>query len=586
LSEVGQSRKLGEMKNLFLQNIKEIIEKAIIEAGFEIKSIDIHIEKTKNPEHGHFATNTALLIAGKYGIKPRDAAEKIEKYIKADVIEKTAIAGPGFINMWLKTEYYSNICKDMLDDIDSYLKGVIQLEEKQTMMLDYSSPNVAKPLGVHHLLSTIIGDGIKHIYKKVGYNVISDNYLGDMGTQFGKLIFAIKKWGDEKEIAKDPINTLLNLYVLFHNEAEKDSSIEDEARGEFKKFEDGDEINRKWWRKIVDWSLLELKPLYERLDIEFDYMHGESFYEDKMGEILKKGREDKVFVDGNNGAWIVMPNDPNDSPAIVRKSDGSTIYLTRDLAQTKYWEDTFKPDLMVWVVDVAQSLHFRQRFDASKKLNQTSAPMVHVNFGRMQFKDGAMSTRKGNMVRLDDLLDEAEKRAHNTIDDKGIDLSEHEKKELSRIMGIGSVKYNILSQNRTTNITFDWDRMLSFEGNSAPYLMYTFARAKSIIRKSEVNLGSIESFKLVDLGDCEMEILTDVLMYPDVLVRAMEEFKPNHIANYLYHLAQSFNTFYNAEQILKTEDKLLKSRLKIVATVMTIIEDGLSLLGLEVPEKM
>ena len=572
-----------------LHYIKDLIETACNKAGFEVNPDDIHLEVTKTSEHGHFSTNVAMLLAGKLGKNPRDIAEILINKLQQEKseIEKVEIAGPGFINFWMDKYFYHHEIYNALKNLDEFVRGHLNLEDRNVMTIDYSSPNIAKPLGVHHLLSTIIGDSIKRIYLKGGYEVIADNYLGDMGTQFGKLIYAIKHWGDEEKINKDPINELLNLYVMFHNEAEKDKTIEDEGRLEFRKFEEGDEDNRKLWKKIVEWSLLEINPLYDRLGIEFDEMHGESFYEDKMEVVLKEGRDKKVFIDGNNGAWIVMPDDPNDPPAIVKKSDGSSIYLTRDLTQTAYWEKTYHPNLMVWVVDVAQSLHFRQRFHASRKLGQTTAEMVHVDFGRMQFKDGSMSTRKGNIVRLSEVLDEAEKRAYLLAKEKGLELSDDQIKELARIMGIGAVKYNILSQNRKTNITFDWDKMLTFEGNSAPYLMYTATRANSVIQKSGESDGEIQEYNIHHLNsETGDKILIHLMMYPEAIKRAMEEFKPNHIANYLYQLAQDFNHFYNGTPILKADEENKKSRLLLTLAVKEVLKDGLNLLGIEVPEKM
>lgn len=568
-----------------LRQLKDTLKKAIQKAGFEIEEGDLHLDKTKTLEHGHFATNIALTLARKLGKRPQEVAEAVVKELeKEGLITKAEVADPGFVNLFIEQKFYSTICQSLAGDLNGYLKGELELAKGKTMLMDYSHPNIAKPMGVHHLLSTIIGDSIKKIYTKMGYKVIGDNYLGDMGTQFGKLIYAIKNWGDEKVIRKNPISELLKLYIKFHNEAEKNPDLEDKGREEFRKFEEGDKQNRDLWEVIVEWSKMEFQPIYDRLNVKFDYMNGESFYEDKMQEVLEKGREKGVFVDGEGGSWIVMPDDPNDTPAIVRKSDGSSIYLTRDLAQTAYWERTWHPELMVWVVDVAQSFHFKQRFHASHKLNQTPARMIHVKFGRMNFKEGGMSTRKGNIIKLSKVLDEAEKRSLELISEKNHDLDEKAKTELARLMGIGAIKYNILHQNRIHNMTFDWDKMLTFEGNSAPYLMYTIARAKSILRKA--GISDVRDYELVLSDDLETKVVLDLLMYPDALQRAFDEFKPNHIANFLYHLAQNFNTLYNALPVIKAEESLKKSRLLITGAVIRVMQDAFGLLGLEVPDKM
>ena len=569
-----------------LKQIKEIIFKAIQKAGFEIDKGDLHIERTKTLEHGHFATNAALLIAGKVGKRPRDTAETIAKQLDDPIFTKVDVADPGFVNIWLEQNFCSKICQELVEDLNSYLRDELNIESGKTMVIDYSHPNIAKPMGVHHLLSTIIGDSIKKIYQKMGYKVIADNFIGDMGTQFGKLIHAIKTWGNLDEIEKNPIQKLLELYVQFHFEADKEVELDDEARAEYKKFEEGDPENRELWKKIVKWSLMEIQPIYDCLGVKFDYMNGESFYEDRMQAILDDGRKKGVIVDGERGAWIIKPDDPNDVPILVRKSDGATLYITRDMARIQYWEKEWHPDLMVNVVDSAQEFYFRQLFEAAQKLNLTTARNIHVSFGRMQFEEGGMSTREGKIIMLNEVLDEAEQRAFKLAKEKGLDLTEEQQKELARIMGVGSIKYNILHQNRISNITFDWDKMLSFEGNSAPYLMYTIARAKSILRKGGIDLSDVEKFDLVLSDNLETQVVLDLMMYPDVLKRAYEEFKPNHIANFLYLLAQNFNTLYNALPVLKVEESIRNSRLLLTGAAITVMEDAFRLLGLEVPEKM
>ncbi|MBU1935553.1 arginine--tRNA ligase [Patescibacteria group bacterium] len=572
-------------KNLII--IQDVLLKAIKKAGFDVKIGDIHIDKTKMIEHGHFASNVAMFLAGKTGKRPREVAEKVIESLDQSIFEKVTVAGPGFINFWLEQKFYTTECQFLADDLNDYLYGSLGGPSKKTMVIDTSHPNVAKPMGVHHLLSTIIGDSIKKIYKRAGYEVINDNYLGDWGTQFGKLIYAIRTWGVMSAIEKNPIPELLNLYVKFHDEAEKDPGLDDFGRLEFKKLEEGDRENRKLWKFIVEKSMDEFNRIYKRLNVEFDVINGESFYEDKMPAILKYGRDEKIFVDGEKGAWIVMPKDPNDPPAVIKKADGATLYITRDLARIQYWEKTWSPDLMVNVVDVAQEFYFNQLFDVADRLKLTGAQNVHVKFGRMQFKDARMSTRKGNIILLEELLDEAEERAYKLAQEKGLNLSDDEVKELSRIMGIGAVKYNILSQSRTTNITFDWDRMLTFEGNSVPYLMYAVTRAKSVLHKSGFDMKDISRFDLEAATEAETKILIQLMMYPDTLNRAAEEFKPNHIANYLYQLSQEFNTFYNGNPILKAESEdLKKSRLLMTACVIRIMDDGFSLLGISVPDRM
>ncbi|PIZ74577.1 arginine--tRNA ligase [Candidatus Peregrinibacteria bacterium CG_4_10_14_0_2_um_filter_43_11] len=570
-----------------LAYLKDVILKAVHAVGFEVNPEDLHLEKTKTLEHGHFASNVAMFIAKKYGQSPREAAQKIMEAIKDPIIKKAEIAGPGFINVFVEQKFYTDECRSLCKNLDIYIQESLGFKPgEKTLLIDTSHPNVAKPMGVHHLLSTIIGSALAQLYRKIGYNVINDNYIGDWGTQFGKLIYAIHTWGDLAKIEKDPIPELLTLYVRFHEESEKDPTLDDHGRAEFKKLEEGDSESRKLWRYIVEISLSEFQKLYKRLGVTFDVINGESFYENKMESILNEGRKAGIIVDGEKEAWIIKPEDPNDPPTVVRKSDGATLYMTRDLARIKYWEETWHPDLMVNVVDVAQSLYFRQLFSATDKLNLTKAHNVHVNFGRMSFKDGKMSTRKGNILKLEEVLDEAEERALKLAREKAIELSEEEQKELARIMGIGAVKYNILSQNRVNNITFDWDLMLSFEGNSVPYLMYTATRAQSILKKAGVDEKEVESYSLQLDDDHEKMVITDLMMYTDALHRAGEEFKPNHIANYLYALAQDYNALYNALSILQAEDNAKKTRLLLTLAVIRVVKHGLTILGIDVPEKM
>ncbi|MFH0820756.1 MAG: arginine--tRNA ligase [Candidatus Peregrinibacteria bacterium] len=574
------------MKKTNLAQVREMVLKAVQAAGFEIAEADIHLQSTPTLAQGHLACNLAMLIAHQLGKKPMEVAQVIVEHLRDPLILKAEAAHPGFINLFLEQKFYTSECLELVVNPGIYLKNALGLTAK-TMVIEYSSPNIAKPLGVHHLLSTVIGESLKRIHKAYGHKVIAENYPGDIGTQFGKLMHAIKVWGDEKTIEKDPINELLKLYVKFHEEAEKDPSLEDHGRAEYKKFEEGDKEARRMWKKIVDWSFKEIQPLYDRLGVAYDGVHGESFFEERMKDILKEGREKGVFVDGEKGSWIVLPDNPEDTPALVKKSDGTTLYLTRDLAQMDFLEKEYHPNVIVWVVDVAQSFYFQQRFHAYKKLRNTVTQFVHVAFGRMAFEGRGASTRKGNIVRLSELLDEAEVRALALARNKAEGLSEAELKELARVMGIGSVKYNILSQNRIQNITFDWDKMLSFDGNSAPYLMYTATRIKSILRKGGFSVSDAKQWELNFTSDLETKVATDLLMYPVTLERAATEYKPNHIANCLYSLAQDFNTLYNALPVLKAESKSVKNtRLLLTIAVLKVMEHGLGLLSIEVPEKM
>ena len=461
----------------------------------------------------------------------------------------------------------------------------MKVGDSKTVVVEYSQPNIAKPLGVHHLLSTIIGQSLYNIFDRLGFETISINHTGDWGTQFGKLIYAYRQWGDKKTVEKDPINELLKLYVKFHEEAEKDPALEDRGREEFKKFEEGDKENHKLWKWFVDESLKEITKTYDLLGgIHFDHMHPESFYADKMEPIIKEGGKKKIFTKGEEGAIVAKFDDPNIPTLPVVKKDGSTLYITRDFAALNYRLKTWDPVRILYVVDIAQTLHFKQLFAVAKKFGWNIDPAVHVWFGRMHLKDGGASTRKGKVVLLDDVLKEAISRAKKVIEEKSPDLKD--KKEVARVIGVGAVKYSVLSQNRTSDITFDWDRMLSLDGNSAPYLQYSYARAKSILRKAgEKQEGSIE-----DPPESEQKTQALVRMFPkfkEQIASAAKECKPNIISNYLYELAQSFNSFYNTAPVLKAKkESEKKRRLEIVEASAQILKNGLTLLGVEVVEEM
>lgn len=573
-----------ESKNLLRVKLKNLLAQALKKAYPKLKT-GIVMEYPATEEHGDYASNIALALTKILKTSPREIAEKIiSKLPKNDLIANVDIAGPGFINFFLSETALMQELKEAIDKKDHY--GNLTLGKKRKIIVEYSQPNIAKPLGVHHLLSTIIGQSIYNIYRKLGFGAISINHIGDWGTQFGKLIYAYKKWGDKKTIEKDPINELLKLYVKFHEESEKDTSLEDFGRAEFKKFEEGDKENQKLWQWFVDESLKEINKTYDLLGgIHFDYIHGESFYKDKMDPIFEDGKKKGVFEKGEEGAYVINFDDPNIPTVPIRKKDGTTLYITRDFATLKYRIDTFKPVRILYVVDLAQTLHFKQLFAGAEKLGWYNGCGVHVWFGRMHFKDGEMSTRKGKVVLLNDVIEEAIKRARKIIEEKNSELKD--KEQVARAIGIGAVKYNILSQNRTSDITFDWDRMLSLEGNSAPYLQYSYARARSILRKKDAEINEEAIKEAPDAAEKIGSLLRLLPKFKEQIIEAAREYKPNLISNYLYDLAQNFNSFYNTVTVLRAanaEDR--EKRLQLVEAVSQILKNGLALLGVEVVEEM
>lgn len=573
-----------EDKNTQKQHIKFVLEKAMIMAFPQIVSTEVKIENSNSPEHGDYACNIAMHLTKVLGMTPKEIAEKIVQKIPQKEF-KVSIAGPGFINFFVPENVLKDEVKRILKEKDDY--GKSEIGKEKTIVMDYSSPNIAKPLGVHHLLTTIIGQSLYNIFESLGFKCVAINHIGDWGTQFGKLIYAYKKWGKKEEIEAFPIPELLKLYVKFHDEAEKEPTLEDHAREEFKKFEEGDEENREIWKWFVDESMKEIEKTYKELGgIKFDHVMGESFYEDKMEEILKDGKEREIFVKGEEGAFVVNYDDPNMAPFVVQKKDGATLYSTRDFATLKYRINEWHPVRVLYVVDIAQSLHFKQLFTAAKRFPWYHGEGEHIIFGRMHMKDGKMSTRKGNVVLLDEVLEEAAKRSLALIEEKSPNLPN--KEDSAKKVGIGAVKYSILSQNRTTDITFDWDKMLTLDGNSSPYLQYSYARAKSILRKVKED---VEASELKQDPENIQKKIDDLVRlfpkYPEQVSAAAQEYKPNLISNYLYELAQNFNSFYNSAPVLKAYKKLDRSyRLKIVEATAQILKNGLNLLGIDVLEEM
>ncbi len=591
---------------MFFSELTKSLQKAVAKVTGE-STDNIQITEATEKTFGDYSTNVALLLAKPLKKNPRELAEEIIKALaKGKLIEKTEIAGPGFINFWLKDQVFAKAFEKLYKKVEQKKYGKLKIGKGKISITDTSNPNVAKPMGVHHLLATIIGQVVNHLIKTCGYKLIKDNYLGDWGTQFGKLIVAIRKWGNMETIKKDPIPELLKLYIQFHNEAEKHPELEDEGRAEFKKLEDGHEENRKTWEWIRKISLGEFKKIWDRLGVSFDMIHGEGYYEDKMPTVLEEGLRKGIMVKGEKGSLIISMNDPNLPPCIVQKSDGATTYATRDLARIKDWKETYHADIGVVLCDIAQKLHHDQVNEAADKLGWNTGESVRVHFGRMSFPEGAMSTRKGNVVMLEDVLDEGEKRALEKIEEHKSELPSEEKKELARKMGIGAIKYNILSQNRFKNYTFDWDQMLSFEGNSAPYLQYAYTRTQSVVRKAplpnpllkergqntlEKKDARIPSPSGGGLGRGleteEKSLIKKLLNYEDTIEQSLKQYKPNLLCTYLFGLAQCFSHFYNNLRVLDAETEEKKSlRLCLVVATGYVLKHGLNLLGIEVPERM
>ena len=569
----------------------------------KVKFEDVVLEHPEDPVHGDYSTNIALKSHLRGGIlqTPWDLANEIANGFREqglpDFIAKIEVAPPGFINIWLQNEYLISQLAEVLKKKEKY--GSSKLGKGKTMVIDYSSPNIAKPFGIGHLRSTIIGQAIYNLYKFLGWKTIGDNHLGDWGTQFGKLIVAIRRWA-KKPVSQLTIADLEKLYVKFHQRASKKPQLEDEAREWFKKLEEKNSEARKIWKTCVEVSLKEFDRIYQLLGVKIDYTLGESFYEDKMPEIINLALAKKI-AKKSQGALVIDLSEAGIPPAMLLKSDGTTTYLLRDLATICYRKRRWQPDLYVYEVGADQKLHFQQLFLAASKLGLGKiTQFVHVAHGLIRFEEGKMSTREGKTVLLEEVLEEAIRRAKKIIQvsqtKRG--LSAHQQEKVARLVGIGAVKYFDLSHHPTTDIIFDWEKMFRLEGNSAPYLQYTYARTQSVLRKFQISnfkfqISSKKCFRFqvssFKLNEEEIALLRTIYKFPEVVLEAAGNFAPNLICNFLFDLAGKFNLFYNKWPILRPESYVENTRhfrLALTAAVGQVIKNGLSLLGIETLERM
>ncbi|WP_026747793.1 arginine--tRNA ligase [Leptotrichia trevisanii] len=568
-----------KLKKLFSENINNIFG-----ADYTEK---VDIQNSTKKEFGDFQTNFAMVSSKLIGKNPREIANTlVDNFAENDIIEKLEIAGPGFINIYLKNSFLNEEIKK----VENEKYDFSFLNTDKTVIIDYSSPNIAKRMHIGHLRSTIIGDSIKRILQFLGFHTLADNHIGDWGTQFGKLIVAYKNWLDRKAYAKDPIGELERIYVLFSEESKKNPVLEDEAREELKKLQLGDEDNQKLWKEFIDISLKEYNKVYDRLDVNFDYYYGESFYNDMMPSVLDELKK-KGIAREDQGALVVFFENDKLPPAIVQKKDGSFLYTTSDLATMKFRKDELNVDEAVYLTDDRQQNHFKQVFEIGELLGEPyNYKKTHVVFGIMRFGDGMIfSSRSGNIIRLVDLLDEAKTQVKKIIDEKNPNIPEDEKEKIAEIVGSGAIKYFDLSQNRTSDITFTWDKVLSFEGNTGPYLQYTYVRIMSIFRKLKEENISVENKDIIleNMSGIERELAVELLRFPQTVVKSYESYRPNIIADYLFDTAKLFNNFYNSSSILKEEDKkVMDARILLAEKTAFVLKEGLSLLGINTVNRM
>ena len=511
--------------------------------------------------------------------------KKIEENTLPDVVDKVASVG-GYLNFYLDR---SAISKAAVDEISRLGEAYGRSDEGggRTVLVEFSSPNIAKPFHIGHLVSTALGHSIARIYDFLGYNTVRINHLGDWGTQFGKLITAFRLWGDEETIMKDPINELLKIYVRFHEEAEKDPSLEDDARANFRALENGDPEITKLWKLFVDASLKEFNRMYTLLGVNFDSFAGESFYTDKMPEVVDIMRE-KGILEESDGAMVVRYDDESMPPCIILKSDGTTIYATRDIAAALYRKRHYDFYKNVYVVGTPQTLHFKQVFGALKKMGfEWADDCVHVGFGYVRFPDKAMSTRHGDVVLLEDVLNEAIAKTKDIITQSSTSKDLDNADLVAEKVGIGAVLYTFLKSSRERDIIFTWKDILDFEGESGPYVQYAYARGRSVLSKAdELGIDYENGDGSLLTSDEEYALIRMLTKLQDTVREAGERFEPSIVTRYVTDLAQQFNKFYNTCSVMKAEDELRKARLKLTACTALCIKTALRLIGVDVVEKM
>ncbi|MFA6416105.1 MAG: arginine--tRNA ligase [Candidatus Paceibacterota bacterium] len=529
---------------------------------------DFLLEHPADLNLGDYASNVAMVFGKKHNRLPKDLASDIIKQLylnNYDWLEKAEVAGPGFINIFLTKKFLT----ETVVDLQTGELGLVDFGTGQKAIVEYSSPNIAKPFSIGHLRSTIIGAAIANLLEVSGYKIIRHNYLGDWGTQFGKMIVAIKKWGDLSAIEKsaEPVKELVALYVRFHEEAEKDKDLDDEARSWFTKLEQGNEEAVEIWQKCIALSKVDFTKIYQRLGVEFDLDRGESFLEGKTGPVLVEIKK-SGFVHESEGATLFFFPEDSLPPMMLAKKDGSSLYALRDLASDFGRQSEFAPDLIINEAGSEQKLHFEQVIEAERLLGWfRPGQRVHIGHGLYRFAEGKMSTRKGNVIWLEEVLDEVVKRASEFNPDS------------AEAVGIGALKYNDLKRDSKLDITFDWDDVLNLKGNSGPYLQYTVARAKAILDKSDKNPAIGNSLVGTDL-----ELSRWLYRFPEVVERSAREYAPHQLCTYLYELASTFNAFYAQEKIVGGEGE--ESKLALVSATANILAKGLDLLGIAVPEKM
>jgi arginyl-tRNA synthetase len=537
-----------------------------------------------DPRFGDYQTNAALILGKQRGENPRVLAEKIVAQFDAGgICEPPAVAGAGFINFTLRPSAVAEKAMEVLRD---ERLGVAEVPSRRRIVIDFGSPNVAKPMHVGHIRSTVLGDALARIAQFLGHEVIRDNHLGDWGTQFGMVIYGWKNLLDRQALQRNPLAEIVRIYKETNQQAANDPKIREACRQELIKLQAGDRENLDIWNECVAFSMQDFERVYKLLDVHYDLQCGESFYHDRLPGVVERLLKSGIAEISEGAVVVFFREVPElaDKPLIIRKRDGGFNYATTDLATIDYRINDLKGDTIWYVVGAPQILHFKQIFNIARREGYT-ADLRHITFGSILGEDRKlMKTRSGENVPLRDLLEEACKRARKIIEEKNPDLSEDEKIDIAQKIGIGAVKYADLSQYRMTDYVFSWDKMLSLQGNTAPYLQNAYVRIRSIFRKAGESAPKID--KLALAASAEINLAKRLCQFAEVVPQVLNDFRPNILANYLFEVANSFHTFYEACPVLKSEEPARSARLALCDLTARVLKHGLDLLGIKVPEKM
>ena len=568
-----------------IQDLENALNAALEKLELELPAdFRAQVDAAADLRFGDYQANTAMVLAKRLGMNPRQLATQIIETIDLGELAEADIAGPGFINFRISKTAW---CQKLADLLGDDRLGVALAEPAQTIVVDFSAPNVAKPMHVGHIRSTIIGESLARIAGFLGHEVIKDNHIGDWGTQFGMIIHGWKTVLDQDALDRDPVAELLRVYRSVNGLCGEDESIRDICKKELVKLQGGDEENLKIWSKCVELSKQGLQGIYDRLDVSFDYWYGESFYNDRLAPLVDGMLESGIARESDGAICVFFDDDEKlaDKPTIVRKADGGFLYATTDLATIDFRVEKWSADQIWYVVGAPQQLHFQQIFTATRKRG-LSPEMQHISFGSILGEDRKlMKTRSGDNVQLVDVLNEAVERASKVIAEKNPDMEVAERESIAEIVGIGAVKFAELSQHRMTDYVFNWDRMLALQGDTAPYLQYSYVRVNSIFRKLEDGV-ELDGEKLIITEDGEVNLARVIVRFSEVVPSLLDDFRPNLLASYLLDLAKAFHSFFEACPVLKSEGETQNTRLVLCELTSRVLVKGLGLLGIEAPERM